>query len=155
MGNRILALAATAAMLLAGIAAPAESEVIERGAYIQWDGNGETAVYAPDGALLYPAGQYEARRSGDGLIHIQGDRGAGVLDAAGNILVKPEWGWTDDYSDGRGCVFWGGKGGALDEQGVEVVGLDWDRIYGFHNGFAHVRLDGKSGVIDRSGRVVV
>jgi len=62
MKRKLLVLALCLALLcapaLAGMLACACAEEAEprRGAYIQWDENGYTAVYAPDGTLLYPAG---------------------------------------------------------------------------------------------------
>ena len=104
-----------ALLMLALFCATASAETLgfRRGAYIQWDGNGE-AIYAPDGTLLYPVGQYEARRSKDGLIHIkQYPRPAGMgmdrrLQRWTHLRILGRQGRGSGRAGRRGC--WPGLG---------------------------------------------
>ena len=143
------------------LAACGMAEAAGRGAYIQ-STTGGTAVYTPDGMLLYPAGQYFALREGDQLIHIHGKTSdiypigpEGLLDREGRLLLEPEWDAiivspeADRIiarRDGRTTLF--------DLSGGYIADLDGLVVGHFRSGRALYKVSNlRNGLIDPDGNI--
>ena len=153
-----LFMALLAALLLA---ACGMAEAAGRGAYVQ-STTGGTAVYTPDGMLLYPAGQYFALREGDQLIHIHGKTSdiypigpEGQLDREGRLLLEPEWDAVIvspeadriiARRDGRTTLF--------DLSGGYIADLDGLVVGHFRSGRALYKVSNlRNGLIDPDGNI--
>ena len=87
----------------------------------------------------------EAAPLRDGLIRIT-TRGPwakqGYADLSGKIVIRPQFNWAHDFSDGLAAVQTGvsGKFGYIDTTGVVVIKPQFDRVHKFMRGIARVEI---------------
>jgi hypothetical protein len=83
----------------------------------------------------------------------------GVIDTKGNWIIKPEFNFIKEFSDGLAFALKEGKGGFIDKTGNFVIPPKYDNpgmgeyCQGyFSNGFSEVNRDGKYFIIDKTGK---
>lgn len=64
----------------------------------------------------------------------------GYMDAKGNVLVKPQYDYAEQFSDGLGLVRLEGKYGYIDGNGKISIPIKYDSATSFQNGNAVVSL---------------
>lgn len=80
----------------------------------------------------------------------------GYADAAGNVIVRPQYQWAGDFEEGRAVVCSPeGYYGLIDRDGVQVILPEYDDLSWDNSRYAYVDQGGKFGCLDRSGEVVV
>lgn len=92
---------------------------------------------------------------------VRGER-FGYADAAGAIVIAPQYAWAGDFCEGRAAVAVAspeGEGGWLmgliDREGREVIPAEYDDLSWDGSRYAYVDRGGRHGCLDRTGRVVV
>jgi hypothetical protein len=88
------------------------------------------------------------------------DRTRGFIDVSGRIVIKPQFGDAEDFTEGLAAVRIGDKRGYIDTTGRVVIKPQFDMATKFSEGLAAVGmgediLNPLWGYIDRTGRFVV
>lgn len=74
----------------------------------------------------------------------------------GELLLKPEYDYIDNFYEGYAIVQKNEKYGVIDEKFNMVIRPEWEYISPFHLGYAMVRAKNqKSGVIDVNGKIII
>lgn len=77
----------------------------------------------------------------------------GYIDSTGRIVVKPQFAWAEEFSEGLAAFEnEDGKHGYIDETGRIVIDPKFDSWTGFSEGLAAVSADLEWGFIDKTGR---
>lgn len=90
----------------------------------------------------------------------------GYIDQAGKVIVKPQYSFHFNFSEGLARVVTGvqasnmgepivGKYGYIDTAGKTVIPPQFDYAGDFHEGLAVVVMDSKAGAIDKTGKIVI
>jgi hypothetical protein len=81
----------------------------------------------------------------------------GYINQAGDWVIKPQFDWTDDFSDnGLAKVNLNGKYGYINQAGDWVIKPQFKDAYSFSdNGLARVKVNGKVGVINNQGQWIL
>lgn len=89
----------------------------------------------------------------DGLYLIKDEAGLyGYIDKTGKIVIKPQFEYADDFSEGLAAV---GKMGYIDITGKIVITPQFEFGSAFREGVAFVAKDSeKVGIIDKTGRLL-
>ena len=110
------------------------------------------------GRVVIDAGAYRSAGSfSDGLAPVCTPGGAwGYIDAAGRLLIEPQFYSTLGFSDGLAAVCSpGGEWGFIDKSGRVVIEPRYDEVCGFSEGVA-VALRGETALlIDRAGQTIL
>ncbi|MGE0200330.1 MAG: WG repeat-containing protein [Candidatus Melainabacteria bacterium] len=80
---------------------------------------------------------------------------AGIINTAGDWIVKPQFQTIRDFSEGRAAVRINDHFGYVNEAGQLVIQPQFDEAGPFSQGLARVWINGKWGYIDASGVLVV
>jgi len=126
------------------------------------------------GAFVVPAKYFGTYRYRNGLARVivsgwLGSAGArhGFIDRAGKEVIKPRFGYSEDFSEGLAAVRVDEKWGYIDKTGKLVIAAKYGRAHSFSEGLAAVRVGGiynplrgehdgdKAGYIDRTGQFVI
>lgn len=94
----------------------------------------------------------------------------GFINTDGDVVIPPEWGEADDFSEGLAAVrridphtdeamvrkdpddyLWG----FIDTEGDVVIDFQFEQVRSFRDGYAVFGEDGKFGCIDRAGNVAI
>jgi len=96
------------------------------------------------------------------LLPIKKDGKWGYIDKTGKIVIKPQFEYAYNFSEGLAVI---GKGrktsysceryGYIDENGEIVIETIFDYATPFHNGLAEVEINKNWGVIDKRGEWVI
>lgn len=78
----------------------------------------------------------------------------GYMDRTGKIVISPQFGCADPFSEGLARVSINNKNGYIDKTGKFVIPPQFDVASSFSGGLAEVRLGDKSGYIDKTGNFV-
>jgi len=80
----------------------------------------------------------------------------GIIDTAGNIIVKPQYGWISDFANGNLLAVRDEKFGVITMTGETVVEFRYD-VIDYNDGFSlyPFQLDGKWGFMDGDGNHVI
>lgn len=77
----------------------------------------------------------------------------GYIDSSGKIVIKPQFVWAEEFSDGRAAFEnEDGKHGYIDESGAIVIEPKFDNWTNFSEGLAAVSIDFAYGYIDKTGK---
>jgi len=114
-------------------------------------------------ANFSPARQADARtqrqRDTPRLFTFEENDAYGYEDAAGNVVIRPQFSLAWDFSEGLAhvqmCSDYGDRWGFIDATGSVAVHPRFENAHGFSEGLAAVRLNGRWGFINRRGRVIV
>src|SRR6185369_10974528 len=87
---------------------------------------------------------------------IQQDGKWGYIDSSGKIVIKPQFLWAEEFSEGL-ASFQNehGKHGYIDESGTVVIEPKYDSVTDFSEGLAAVSFDLGWGYIDKIGNWVL
>src|SRR5689334_4985835 len=97
-------------------------------------------------------GQADAQRPTSPLRPIQQNGKWGYIDGTGKIVIKPQFVWAEEFSEGLAAFENDhGKHGYIDERGAVVIEPKFDNWTDFSEGLAAVSIDFKWGYIDRTG----
>jgi hypothetical protein len=84
---------------------------------------------------------------------IQQDGKWGYIDSAGKIVVKPQFSWAEEFSEGLAAFeSENGKHGYIDQTGKVVIEPKFDNWTEFSEGLAAVSVDFEWGYIDKTGK---
>src|SRR6266404_4997386 len=84
---------------------------------------------------------------------IQQDGKWGYIDSTGKIVVKPQFAWAEEFSEGLAAFEnEDGKHGYIDETGRVVIAPKFDNWTEFSEGLAAVSVDFEWGYIDKTGK---
>src|SRR6266513_2617600 len=106
------------------------------------------AVLVCLGLVLGQSGQRISR-----LRPIQQDGKWGYIDSSGKTVVKPQFAWAEEFSEGL-AAFENeeGKRGYIDDTGKIVIEPKFDNWTEFSEGLAAVSIDFEWGYIDKTGK---
>ena len=97
----------------------------------------------------------------NGLISFRQSDLTGFLDVNGNVVIKPQFYWVDEFSEGL-CVVstdWQTDDprlyGYIDATGNLVIDYKYQHAHKFENGIGKVQLNNLWGAVDKEGDVVV
>src|SRR5688572_18741627 len=77
----------------------------------------------------------------------------GYIDRTGKIVIKPQFVWAEEFSEGLAAIEnEDGKHGYIDESGAVVIEAKFDNWTDFSEGLAAVSIDFEWGYIDRTGK---
>lgn len=83
----------------------------------------------------------------------------GYEDAAGNVVIRPQFSLAWDFSERLAhvqmCTDYGYRWGFIDRSGSVSIHPRFENAHSFSEGLAAVQLNGRWGFIDRRGRVIV
>jgi hypothetical protein len=79
----------------------------------------------------------------------------GYKDAAGKVIIQPEYELAYPLEEGMAAVKKSGKYGYINEKGKEIIPPKYDNTWKFIGGYATVKLGGKYGFINKEGSEVV
>lgn len=79
----------------------------------------------------------------------------GVIDYMGNVIVKPQYDFIDDFHEGLAGFELRGKYGYLNTNGDVAIEPIFDQCGEFHEGLASVRISNKYGFINKNGEMVL
>ena len=108
----------------------------------------------------------QEKRSSDLFVVIVNDN-RGFIDRTGKIVIEPQWGGANDFSEGRAVIAVNSpkyKLGYIDETGKVVIETKFDYASDFHDGIALVGIgtfgmhgsgDHKFGFIDKNGKWLI
>lgn len=96
---------------------------------------------------------------GDPIVEMELDRVRidgryGFRNAAGQIVIDPQFDQAWNFVDGLARVQLGGKWGFIDRSGAVVIEPAFDVAWDFDDGLARVRVGDRYGYIDTTGRYV-
>jgi hypothetical protein len=84
---------------------------------------------------------------------IQQDGKWGYIDSSGKIVIKPQFAWAEEFSEGLAAFEnEDGKHGYIDEMGRVVIEPKFDNWTEFSEGLAAVSVDFEWGYIDKTGK---
>ncbi|MDB5303094.1 MAG: hypothetical protein JWM97_643 [Phycisphaerales bacterium] len=87
-----------------------------------------------------------------GVIH-EGNRC--YIDRSGRVVIRTDFEWGEDFSDGLAIVRRSGGTSVIDRKGRVVFESTWDEIKPFCEGLAAVKKDKKWGFVDVHGKLVI
>jgi hypothetical protein len=76
----------------------------------------------------------------------------GYMDAAGRVLVDPQFSNARPFRDGLGAVYFNGKWGFVGANGELAIPLQFDDVKDFSEGLAAARVGYKYGYINKQGK---
>ncbi|UYZ11575.1 WG repeat-containing protein [Brevibacillus sp. WF146] len=79
----------------------------------------------------------------------------GYMDAAGRVLVDPQFSNARPFREGLGAVYLNGKWGFVGANGELAIPLQFDDVKDFSEGLAAVRVGYKYGYINQKGQWVI
>ncbi|OAI28061.1 hypothetical protein A1351_12280 [Methylosinus sp. R-45379] len=79
----------------------------------------------------------------------------GYVDAAGKVIVGPEFDWADRFFDRRAVVLKDKKYGAINEKGEIVIPPIYEKMSAFDGGMALFMDRGRIGVVDGDGKTIL
>lgn len=86
----------------------------------------------------------------------------GYADAAGHLVIEPQYVWAGDFGEGRAAVAVAAPGdeqgtlmGLIDREGRQVIAPIYDDLSWDGSRFAYVERDGRYGCLDRMGHTIV
>jgi hypothetical protein len=79
----------------------------------------------------------------------------GYMDAAGRVLVDPQFSDAKPFREGLGAVYFNGKWGFVGANGEIAIPLQFDDVRDFSEGLAAVRVGYKYGYINQKGQWVI
>lgn len=79
----------------------------------------------------------------------------GYWNEKGKNVIRPQFGWAEEFTDGLAAVAVGDRWGFIDETGKMVIEPQFDRAWHFAESLAPVLSSGKLGFIDKAGRFIV
>jgi hypothetical protein len=98
-------------------------------------------------------GQSVSRAPAPQLRPIQQDGKWGYIDSTGKVVVKPQFAWAEEFSEGLAAFEnEDGKHGYIDETGKIVIEPKFDNWTEFSEGRAAVSIDSEWGYIDKTGK---
>lgn len=119
------------------------------------------------GKIVVPAKyEFEAHPFSNGvaIVRNSGLKGYGVIDAAGNEIVSPQYTYAFDFvngmakvcTNGKDVYGTGGKWGFIDTKGKIIIPIQYDRIDGNFedDSYASATLNGKRSIIDKTGATI-
>lgn len=120
--------------------------MFERSAY--------SALFAIGVALAFCGwSQGKSGRPSSHLRPIQQNEKWGYIDSTGRIVIKPQFSWAEEFSEGLAAFEnEDGKHGYIDETGNIVIEPKFDNWTNFSEGLAAVSVDFKWGYIEKSGK---
>jgi hypothetical protein len=89
------------------------------------------------------------------LFTIVQDQKIGYIDKTGKVVIKPQFDFAENFSEGFARVFLSGKWGYIDTKGKYLVNLQFESAADFSEGFGAVKKDGKWGFIDSNGKIAI
>lgn len=92
--------------------------------------------------------------SGD-LVRISQNGKYGYADRSGKIVIPPQFGFAEEFSEGLAQIILNRKCGYIDRSGKIAIQPQFDFAYSFSEGLASVKQNGKYGYIDKSGKIVI
>ncbi|MDR1056955.1 MAG: WG repeat-containing protein [Prevotellaceae bacterium] len=100
--------------------------------------------------MLLCAGLY-----GQELIKFSENGKYGFRNTEGHVLVRAEYDWANDFSEGLALVKTEGKWGYIDKAGEMIIPAKYDWGDDFSDGLAKVSVRFKYGYVDTSGKEVI
>src|SRR5689334_733438 len=95
----------------------------------------------------------QSTKSSPRLRPIQQNGKWGYIDSSGKIVIKPQFVWAEEFSEGLAAFENDdGKHGYIDESGAVVIEPKFDNWTNFSEGLAAVSVDLEWGYIDRTGK---
>jgi hypothetical protein len=95
----------------------------------------------------------QSGKSTSHLRPIQQDGKWGYIDSTGKIVVKPQFAWAEEFSEGLAAFEnEDGKHGYIDDTGRVVIKPKFDNWTDFSEGLAAVSVDLEWGYIDKTGK---
>ena len=83
----------------------------------------------------------------------------GFADKSGNIIIKPEFKYASDFSEGLEMVMINGKCGFINKTGTIIIQPVYDYAGSFNNGLAYVSYYDnnayKRGYVDKTGKLII
>jgi hypothetical protein len=80
----------------------------------------------------------------------------GFIDRTGNVVIKPQFTYADEFHEGLASVRLGDQAGYINEAGEMVITLPPNSGgRRFSDGLAGVNYGGKQGYIDKTGKLVI
>jgi hypothetical protein len=96
----------------------------------------------------------------DGLASYRANNKYGFIDIHGKTIIKPQFDWVDEFSEGL-CVVRNdsgksgtGKYGYIDATGKTVIDLKYQYANKFEGGKAKIEIDNLWGEIDKTGKIL-
>lgn len=87
---------------------------------------------------------------------IQQDGKWGYIDSTGKIVIKPQFAWAEEFSEGLAAFEnEDGKHGYINETGKIVIEPKFDNWTAFSEGLAAVSIDFEWGYIDKTGKWII
>lgn len=106
-------------------------------------------------SLVFVIGVF-AQETGLKLRPVQKDGKWGYIDKTGKIVIKPQFYWVEEFSEGLAAFETeDSKHGYIDETGKVLVEPKLDRAEPFSEGLAPVAIDFEWGFIDKTGKIVI
>jgi hypothetical protein len=103
-----------------------------------------------------PQPQHYSTGEPDELIRFTHNELVGYVDAAGKVIIEPQFVVGSEFRDGLACVCRDDMFGYIDRSGEFVIPARYQYSNDFADGLAGVSLEGnKWGFIDRSGKTVL
>jgi hypothetical protein len=96
----------------------------------------------------------------DGMISFSKNRKVGFLNKAGEVVIRAQFEWAQDFHDDRAAVMRGKQWGFIDKTGRLIIPCKFDRIRNFDDDRAPVAVGSNSntdkwGVINKKGEYIL
>ena len=78
----------------------------------------------------------------------------GLMDKAGQVVVKPQFDYIGDFNEGLARIVVGNKFGFINKTGQIVIKPKFDHALSFKEGLALIIVNNKFGFINKSGQIV-
>lgn len=96
-----------------------------------------------------------AQRKEEPLFRIVQNRKWGFIANIGQMMIKPQFNYAEDFSEGLAAFKSGGKWGFIDRTGKVVIKPQFEEVRDFLEGRAAFKSSNKWGFIDTTGRVII
>jgi len=106
---------------------------------------------------IFPVFSCREKREADKsiLIPVKDEEGWGYIYNDGKMVITPQFGFADDFSEGLSRVMLKGKWGFIDISGKKVIEPQFDMVRSFCNGLSAVKIGEKWGFMDKEGKMVI
>ncbi|MBP6478009.1 MAG: WG repeat-containing protein [Chitinophagaceae bacterium] len=79
----------------------------------------------------------------------------GYINNLGTLIIKPQFDYGDDFSDGLAKIKIAQKYGFIDKTGKIIINPQFDDIGNFHEGLAKIKVSGKYGFVNKKGEIII
>jgi len=109
------------------------------------------------GELMFNGARFaSAQPFSEGLAAVSLDgKSYGYINHAGELVIKPQFGYAEPFAEGLAAVKIGDKFGYINPSGQVVIQAQYDIAKSFSEGLAMVSVITQTGYIDHAGKVVI